>query len=226
VKKRPFQEAPSRTNPPTSCSAQSDRRVWRRAAGSEKLSTSTQRAHPAPAAPRTAQRHQEAESSFEHLRISVAARPPWLVSSRHTLSSRQGCHARRRRIGCAALALCICFCTRPARSSRRIINRQGARSELPEARPTSMTCIRRVVPAPVPVPVPAPAACCPALPSSHHPRTARTVSARRWRAQSLHLCAICTICTICTSATPPSNQRPPSPSLPPAPSTGLAPRSR
>jgi hypothetical protein len=41
VKKRPFQEAPSRTNPPTSCSAQSDRRVWRRAAGSEKLSTST-----------------------------------------------------------------------------------------------------------------------------------------------------------------------------------------
>jgi hypothetical protein len=61
VKKRPFQEAPSRTNPPTSCSAQSDRRVWRRAAGSEKLSTqrparSTQRAHPAPAAPRTAQR--------------------------------------------------------------------------------------------------------------------------------------------------------------------------
>jgi hypothetical protein len=66
VKKRPFQEAPSRTNPPTSCSAQSDRRVWRRAAGSEKLSTSTQRA---PSTSSTA--HRTAASGIRNQALSI-----------------------------------------------------------------------------------------------------------------------------------------------------------
>jgi hypothetical protein len=68
VKKRPFQEAPSRTNPPTSCSAQSDRRVWRRAAGSEKLSTSTSTQR-APSTSSTAHRTAAPGSRNQALRI-------------------------------------------------------------------------------------------------------------------------------------------------------------